>query len=270
MKGNTYTICYAAILGTVCALLLTGVAVFTKSFQEINEAAEKNRNIFTAVSLDYNPDASSEELMDIFKKNIEEKSSADKVVDIFKEKISGKGTPDELAVSFAEELEGKKFADGIVAIFKETYSADLAKKELIETFKQNLTSLDDEYPELTLYRYHDADDKTLAVALDFGGPGLWGPIKGILALEPDLRTIKGITFYEQEETPGIGGEIVKDKFRNGFLGKKIVDADGKAGISIKTNISNPADNEIDGVTRATMTCDKVADMLNVVIEKIVK
>ncbi len=44
-----------------------------------------------------------------------------------------------------------------------------------------------------------------AVAVPFAGPGLWGPIEGLLALEPDMRTIRGITFNKQEETPGLGG-----------------------------------------------------------------
>lgn len=199
MKANLYTIFYAAVLGTVCALLLTGVARFTEPYRIQNAAAEKNRNIFTALNIQFDEKASAEELVEIFEKNIVE-----------------------------------------------------------ETGDQ----------ELTLYRYNDLSGKTLGVAVDFQGPGLWAPIKGFLAFEPDMETIRGLTFYEQEETPGLGGEISTEDFRDRFVGKKIVGEDGKAGIVIKAGASGF--NEVDGITGATMTCDKVAEMLNKVIAKIAK
>ena len=102
----------------------------------------------------------------------------------------------------------------------------------------------------------------------FEGPGLWGPIKGFLALESDMKTIRGLTFYEQEETPGLGGEIVADWFREQFAGKTIVDAQGKAGIEIGGSKSGP--NHVDGITGATMTCDKVEAMLNKLVKTLVE
>jgi Na+-transporting NADH:ubiquinone oxidoreductase subunit C len=198
MKGNLYTICFAAILGTVCATLLTGVSKLTKESWERNKLAEKNRNIFTALNIEYDETASSEELLNIYKENIQ-----------------------------PEEKKGKP----------------------------------------TLYKHVDGEE-VKGIAVEFGGPGLWGPIKGILAFEKDLTTIKGITFYEQEETPGIGGDIGLPYFRDRFVGKKIVDADGKAGIVIKAGLTDPGQNEIDGITGATMTVDKVSDMLNKIIEQL--
>jgi Na+-transporting NADH:ubiquinone oxidoreductase subunit C len=49
--------------------------------------------------------------------------------------------------------------------------------------------------------------KVAAVAVPFSGMGLWGPIRGVIALEPDFTTVRGIRFYDQQETPGLGGEI---------------------------------------------------------------
>lgn len=198
MKGNLYTICFAAILGTVCATLLTGVSVMTRDAWENNKLAEKNRNIFIALNIEFDEKASSGELLDIYADNIK---------------------PEEVS------------------------------------------------EELTLYK-HVADGDVKGIAVEFEGPGLWGKVKGILAFENDMETIKGITFYEQEETPGIGADIAMDYFRDRFVGKKIVDVDGKPGIVIKTGISDPGQNEIDGISGATMTVDKVSDMLNLVIEKI--
>jgi Na+-transporting NADH:ubiquinone oxidoreductase subunit C len=85
-----------------------------------------------------------------------------------------------------------------------------------------------------------------------------------------MRTIRGITFYEQEETPGLGGEIDSESFRKQFEGKKIVDETGRAGIVISGGGQKHAVNEVDAITGATMTCEKVEAILNTVIERIVK
>jgi Na+-transporting NADH:ubiquinone oxidoreductase subunit C len=84
-----------------------------------------------------------------------------------------------------------------------------------------------------------------------------------------MKTIRGITFYEQEETPGLGGEIVTENFRKQFTGKVIEGENGHIGMIVKRD-GNQAPNGVNAITGATMTCDKVQAMLNEVIEKIVK
>jgi Na+-transporting NADH:ubiquinone oxidoreductase subunit C len=126
---------------------------------------------------------------------------------------------------------------------------------------------------LTMYVYAKASEpgEVDAVAVEFSGPGLWGPVEGLLALEADRRTIRGISFYKQEETPGLGGEIGSDEFRNQFKGKSILSPGGEPGIRIlRGKGTNNKANELDGLTGATMTCTKVQAMLNKVIARIVK
>ena len=84
-----------------------------------------------------------------------------------------------------------------------------------------------------------------------------------------MKTIRGITFYEQEETPGLGGEITAAWFREQFVGKSIIGADGKPGIIIRRG-GEPAPNKVDAISGATLTCDKVQAMLCEAIESIVK
>lgn len=102
----------------------------------------------------------------------------------------------------------------------------------------------------------------IAVAIHFEGPGLWGAIKGFLALEKDRNTIRGITFYQQEETPGLGGEIASDAFRAGFKGKQLRVAGLAPRLRVRAPGSAAAANEVDGITGATMTCGKVEALLN--------
>jgi len=201
VKNNVYTLFYAGVLGTVCSLLLTAVASFTAPYQEANKEAEKNRNILGVLQVPYQPGASSQELVEIYKDNVRLEQSG----------------------------------------------------------------------ELTMYRYVPPKDSgnEETVAVGFEGPGLWAPIKGFLALNKDMRTIRGVTFYEQEETPGLGGEIVTDKFRDQFIGRSIVDEAGNPGIIISSG-GEPAANKVDAISGATMTCDKVQAMLNEAISSIVE
>ncbi|RKY11071.1 MAG: hypothetical protein DRP65_05275 [Planctomycetota bacterium] len=149
------------------------------------------------------------------------------------------------------------------------YSPDASSRQLLEVFAAKVKQEDS--GELTLYRYIPPADsgEVETVAVAFAGPGLWGPIKGLIALGPDAETIRGLTFYEQEETPGLGGEIASQSFREQFEGKKIVDEAGNVGIIIKSG-GQSAINKVDAITGATMTCDKVEVILNEAVRKIVK
>ena len=156
----------------------------------------------------------------------------------------------------------------ILAALKVPFEAGASAIELSEVYEANVK--EETKGDMIFYAYSPADraDETLAVVVEFAGPGLWGPVKGFLALEPDMKTIRGLTFYQQEETPGLGGEIVTEGFRSQFSGKQIVGEDGTPGIVIK-GTGSTAVNQVDAITGATMTCDKVQEMLNITIEKII-
>ncbi len=113
-----------------------------------------------------------------------------------------------------------------------------------------------------------AAEKPVAIAVPFSGPGLWAPIYGVLALEPDLRTIRGIRFYKHEETPSLGGEISADWFQDQFRGKEIVSADGSSGVQILKPGSSGGKNAVDGITGATVTSELVQGMLDKLAEEL--
>ncbi len=161
-----------------------------------------------------------------------------------------------------------------------------SKQEIIDLRDENVETkerpaLDDDGKPLTdkdgnplkvetyVYSQGGAGGEVLGIARRFKGKGLWGYVKGFLALEPDMETIRGMTIYEQEETPGLGGEIAEPWFRDQFVGKKIVDEAGVPGIIIAVG-GEPAANKVDGISGATMTCDKVQAMLNEAIKRIVE
>ena len=120
---------------------------------------------------------------------------------------------------------------------------------------------------LTIYEYdHPAAGRLRAV--EFHGPGLWGPVEGLLCLKSDLKTVFRISFYKNEETPGLGAEIDAPPFRNQFRDKTIAPAGGTPGIRVVKPDSAIGDNQVDGISGATLTCDKVEAMLKEISEKI--
>ena len=157
----------------------------------------------------------------------------------------------------------------ILGVLQVQYPPGASSQELVKIFEDNV--LLEQKGALTMYRYvppkDSGNEQTVAVA--FEGPGLWGPVKGFLALDKDMRTIRGITFYEQEETPGLGGEIAESWFQDQFVGKSIVDQAGNPGIIISSS-EGEAPNKVDAISGATMTCDKVQAMLNEAIKRIVE
>lgn len=104
-----------------------------------------------------------------------------------------------------------------------------------------------------------------SIAFEIAGSGLWGPISGVLVLFPDLKTIKGITITHQEETPGLGGRIAERDYLDKFRSKKLVPelrilAPDKAG-------AQAADNEVDGITGATLSSKAFERILNTESQK---
>ncbi len=120
---------------------------------------------------------------------------------------------------------------------------------------------------LPLY-YSQENDEIKSYILPISGKGLWSTIYGYLALEPDVNTVKGITFYQHGETPGLGGEIVQDWFRNNFIGKKVYSPTGElVSISVvkgKVKGSVPESEEyhyVDGISGSTLTGNGLTNFL---------
>jgi len=115
-----------------------------------------------------------------------------------------------------------------------------------------------------LYVYKE-NSQVIAYCFPIVGKGLWSTLYGYFALEPDAITVRGITFYQHGETPGLGAEIEKDWFQNNYKGKKIWDVKnnrlaptkvvkGKVADVVSTD---KAPFYVDGISGATMTAKGV-------------
>ena len=59
------------------------------------------------------------------------------------------------------------------------------------------------------------------VVLPVHGYGLWSTLWGFIALKGDANTIAGLGFYQQAETPGLGGEVDNPNWKALWPGKKV-------------------------------------------------
>jgi len=114
--------------------------------------------------------------------------------------------------------------------------------------------------------------EVVAYCLPTQGKALWSTVKGYIALESDLNTVKGITFYSHAETPGLGGEIDKEWFTANFKGKTILNAQGEI-VSIevvkgKVQPGTPGiEHKVDGISGATLTGNGLNEFIKATLEK---
>lgn len=97
-------------------------------------------------------------------------------------------------------------------------------------------------------------------ALPVEGAGFWAPIRGVIGFEPDAITVTGIAFYDQNETPGLGGEITKESFRRQFVGKRI-SMEGRP-IQVRSPSEPLDEGSVHAITGATQTSNRLGEFMN--------
>ena len=95
------------------------------------------------------------------------------------------------------------------------------------------------------------------------GRGLWGGLWGYIALNADKKTVYGTYCYHESETAGLGARIGERWFQEQFNGKPVFAGENTEAVALKVVKAgaSKAENEIDGVTGATLTSDGVSAMV---------
>lgn len=98
------------------------------------------------------------------------------------------------------------------------------------------------------------DDQVSSIILPVHGTGLWSMMYAFVAVQTDGNTVNGITYYEQGETPGLGGEVENPAWRAQFVGKKLYDENSKPAIKVvKGGAQADSIHDVDGLSGATLT-----------------
>jgi Na+-transporting NADH:ubiquinone oxidoreductase subunit C len=154
---------------------------------------------------------------------------------------------DRWATPIIEKQEAEKLCLSILGAF----DIDCEGVEDIQAlFKESITTVTNESK--TIYKTADG-----AIAFVIKGSGSQGPISGVMALMPDMQTIKGITIVKQQETPGLGDRVFEKVNLDKYKGKKIVP---QLLIVAQGTANEP--NEVDGITGATLTGTSFEKILN--------
>ncbi|MGD9639531.1 MAG: FMN-binding protein [Alphaproteobacteria bacterium] len=104
------------------------------------------------------------------------------------------------------------------------------------------------------------------IIVPFGGKGAWGPINGFLVVYRKVSSyykmpyneIANVLFYEQSETPGLGGKIEEPEWRYNWQHKEMYDRDGNLVLDVVKHgfVSDDVIKSkylVDGLSGATVT-----------------
>ncbi len=243
------TIAIAVSLCLVCAVLVSFAAVALKPLQVDNKAADMKKNILDVAGL------------------LEEGADINAA---FSDKIEAK----------LVDLETGDYVEGINADEYDQRKAakDPAQSILIPKDKDIAhIRVKAKYAKVFLVKEAGA---VKSIILPINGYGLWSTLYGFLSLEADGQTVQSINFYDQQETPGLGGEVVNPNWRALWKGKKVyAETDQPAldkGMIGEADIGEPAlslikgtvdttkpgsQYQVDGLAGATLTSTGVTNLV---------
>ena len=149
--------------------------------------------------------------------------------------------------------------------------AEAAAEDLIGIFKARVKSI--QVKGRLLHIGYGEDEQTIiGYAFPVGGPGFWGPVYGMVAVDSRASGILGAAFHKHTETPGLGGRISEPWFTEQFTGLNLfypVTGDKKI-FYLKPEGTGQRPNELDAITGATGTSRAVEAFLNRELEYFLK
>lgn len=226
--STKYIIVFAAAMCAVCSTMISVSAVGLRERQQYNEQLDKKKSVLLAARIMTESDTFTAQ-------QIEEKFASVRPVVV------------DLATG--EEVPAEQYTEGKVELVR----AEPNPAQILEVPTQ-----------VRLFEVLDGDQVTMLV-LPIYGKGLWGTLYGFLALDKDLTTIRGITYYSHKETPGLGGEVDNPKWKSLWPGRKAFNSEGEIAITvIKGNAGTVEEDphHVDGLSGATITARGVTHMLH--------
>ena len=227
------TIAIALALCFVCAVLVSLAAVALRPLQIENKAMDMKKNILEVAGL-LKEDT---DIHQAFAQQIEAK-----LVDM----------------ATGEYVEGQD----VEAYDQRKAAKDSAQSDAIAKDK-DIASIKSKAKIAKIYLVKKGDT-IQSIILPMHGYGLWSTMYGFLALDADGQTVQSINFYDQAETPGLGGEVVNPNWRALWQGKKVY-KDGKVSLALIKGVVDTnkagAEYQVDGLAGATLTSTGVTNLV---------
>ncbi|MEP0354198.1 Na(+)-translocating NADH-quinone reductase subunit C [Paraglaciecola sp.] len=224
--GKTVGVVVAVCL--VCSIIVSSAAVGLRSLQQTNAAIDKQSNIIEAAGL---TEKAAGDIAGTFEKYVEER-----FVDLESGAYVEKPEDGYDMYKAAKEPEYSVKVEGSNVGFQQR--ASVASVYLIKD---------------------DAGDIT-RIILPVHGSGLWDLMYGLLAVDADGNTVRELVYYQQKETPGLGGEVQNPSWKAKWNGKKLF-KNGDVAIQVKKGENANNEFAVDALSGATLTSNGVQNTL---------
>ncbi len=228
------TIAIALALCLVCAVFVSLSAVGLKPLQTYNKALDMKKNILDVAGL------------------LKEGTNIDQA---FETQIEAK----------IVDLKTGDYDDSIdVENFDQRKAAKDPEQNVVIERKDDIASIKVKSKKAKVYLVRTGGNIS-SIILPIHGYGLWSTMYGFLALDADGQTVQSINFYDQAETPGLGGEVVNPAWRALWKGKQLYNSES---IPVLRLVKGVVDNskpgsefQIDGLAGATLTSNGVTNLI---------
>lgn len=234
-----YIVALVVALCLVCSAMVSIAAIGLRERQQHNIQLERSANLLAAAGLLDMRQAGAKERVAELLQHVETR-----LVDLRTGKLTTAVDPD--------------VYDQLAALGDAAQSSELAAVD-------DIASLGWREHYGKVYLVKTPDGALDALVLPVRGYGLWSTMYGFIALESDLNTVRGFGFYQQGETPGLGGEVDNPKWKSLWPGKKLFDANGKPVLAIVKN-PNPQGrdyiHQVDALSGATLTSMGVDNLIS--------
>lgn len=149
----------------------------------------------------------------------------------------------------------------LISQYQQQYQQGLIHPHAVDP-TQNLAKLNQLEQVAPLYLKKATDGRYSQVIIPIRGKGYFAMLYGYLALDLDTLKVARIRFYENAETPALGGQIMtNEKWMQQFPGKLIY-RDGVASFHLTKGKKKLDDYSVDGISGATHTSQGVEDLIN--------
>lgn len=157
----------------------------------------------------------------------------------------------------------------ILKVLNISLNKHASNQEIINTFENRIkkTTIQGK----SIFIGYDQNNKTIkGYAFPVSGPGFWGPVFGMVAVDEKAEKVMGLAFYRHSETPGLGGRITEDWFQEQFKGLRLKKIDKTDHIFyLRPEGTKKEPYEFDAITGATMTSRSVEKFLNEELEEFI-
>ena len=150
-----------------------------------------------------------------------------------------------------EKIEAEQVLTAILNSAGIDYTADTIN----QVYDDNIRKVSSDSDERGVYEIVQ-NGELQGYVFEYAGGALWGEVRGYIGIDKDLTTILGVDIVKNNETPGLGGRITEDWFKDQFKGIPI-DAERDFLIYRPNDGGN-----VDAITGATQTSDAMRRIFN--------